>query len=102
MHLLASDTSCFVIPRSRTGSNEPVPLCTVFLAPSTTSPGAVEATIHTEPVVPLPKKTTPRKQLAVKKKKKLTPKRQPLQEGSQATSTSPASNTRSKKKLDLA
>ena len=98
MHL-ASDTSCFVIPRSGTGSNEPVPLCTVFLAPSTTSPGPVEATVHTEPVVPLAKKTTPRKQLAVKKKKKLT---LPLQEGSQATSTSPASNTRSKKKLDLA
>lgn len=73
---------------SGSGSNEPVPLQSVILGP------VIEdafATVQLEA-----QETTPKRRNAIMKK--LTPKRLPLASGSPS---SPASNTRSKKKLEL-
>jgi len=74
--------------RSGTGSNDPLPVQVVYPAPLLRDigcPEVIEQTVH-----------TPRKKCAVKKK--LTPRRAPVVVPSPS---SPASNTRSKKQLQL-
>jgi len=74
--------------RSVTGSNDPLPVQVVYPAPLLRDigcPEVIEQTVH-----------TPRKKCAVKKK--LTPRRAPVVVPSPS---SPASNTRSKKQLQL-
>ncbi|KAK8450038.1 hypothetical protein SEVIR_7G300850v4 [Setaria viridis] len=115
----SSATTTSTSTRSGTGSNDPIPLQTIFLAPyHETSVGTVQTdpvdtllikapyhetsvgTVQTDPVdTLLIKAATPRKKTTVKKK--LTPKRLQVAAASQATPSSPSSNTRSKKKLHL-
>ena len=74
--------------RSGTGSNDPLPVQVVYPAPLLRDIGyleVIEQTVH-----------TPRKKCAVKKK--LTPRRAPVVVPSPS---SPASNTRSKKQLQI-
>ena len=74
--------------RSGTGSNDPLPVQVVYPAPllrDIRCPEVIEQTVH-----------TPRKKCAVKKK--LTPRRAPVVVPSPSN---PASNTRSKKQLQL-
>jgi len=74
--------------RSGTGSNDPLSIQAVQPAPILEDPGCPEAIEHTV--------QTPRKKCAIKKK--LTPRRAPVVVPSPS---SPASNTRSKKQLQL-
>ena len=71
------------------GSNDPLPLQVLQPVPLLQDTGCPEATEHTV--------QTPRKKCAIKKK--LTPKRAPAVVA--ASPSSPASNTRSKKQLQL-
>ena len=75
--------------RFGTGSNDPLPLQVLQPVPLLQDTGCPEATEHTV--------QTPRKKCAIKKK--LTPKRAPAVVA--ASPSSPASNTRSKKQLQL-
>jgi len=75
--------------KSGTGSNDPLPLQVLQPVPLLQDTGCPEATEHTV--------QTPRKKCTIKKK--LTPKRAPAVVA--ASPSSPASNTRSKKQLQL-
>ena len=74
--------------RSGAGSNDPLPLQVLQPVPLLQDTGCPEATEHTV--------QTPRKKCAIKKK--LTPRRAPVEV---VSPSSPASNTRSKKQLQL-
>lgn len=92
-----SNICLVLVTRSGTGSNDPIALQTVVLAPPI--PEYSSATVQIEEEVVLQQAATPKKRMAIKKK--LTPKRPPAASANPACPTSPASNTRSKKKLQL-
>lgn len=87
--------SVFFGKRSGTGSNDPVPIQTVHLAPFHEDC----MTVETEPLETVVPQATPRRKIGLKKK--LTPKKLQVAATSPSIPASPASNTRSKKKLQL-
>lgn len=98
-YINATLCSSIMSSRSGTGSNDPIPIQTVVLAPFTEDS---TASVEIAPIQVMLPQSSPRKKAAVKKK--LTPKKLQLAAASPATQVSPASpasNTRSKKKLHL-
>ena len=87
--------SAFFATRSRTSFNDSVSIQTMHLAPFYED----SITIEIEPLETVLPQASPRRKIGIKKK--LTPKKLQVAAASPSNPASPASNTRSKKKLQL-